>query len=110
MGFVFDLRSEPSPMGKHLGRYRLVAMSIAPEGYYAVVGYEDDWSPANNRPVPEVALAFGAGVMVDCCSGSDRLKAFRTGAADTGRRTSQPAAFSMRKAPTFPPGPRSNQR
>ena len=56
VGFVFDLRSQRSPMGEHLGRYRLVAMAIAPEGYLAVVGYEDDWQPANGRPVPEVDL------------------------------------------------------
>ena len=56
VGFVFDLRSEPAPMGQHLGRYRIVAMAIAPEGYYAVVGFEDDWQPSNGRPVPEVAM------------------------------------------------------
>ena len=56
VGFVFDLRSERSPMGEHLGRYRVVAMAIAPEGYVAVVGYADDWQPANGRPVPEVDL------------------------------------------------------
>ena len=56
VGFVFDLRTEPAPMGKHLRRYRLVAMAVAPEGYYAVTGYEDDWQPPNGRPVPVVAL------------------------------------------------------
>ena len=56
VGFVFDLRTEPAPMGELLGRYRLVAMALAPEGYCAVVGYEDDFSPPNGRPVPVVAL------------------------------------------------------
>ena len=56
VGFVFDLRTEPAPMGKHLGRYRLVALALAPEGYYAVIGYEDDWQPPTGRPVPVVAL------------------------------------------------------
>ena len=56
VGFVFDLRTEPAPMGKHLRRYRLVAMAVAPEGYYAVTGYEDNWQPPTGRPVPVVAL------------------------------------------------------
>ena len=54
---MFDLRTEPSPpMGEHLGRYRLVALAMAPEGYYAALGYEDNWQPPNGRPVPVVAL------------------------------------------------------
>ena len=40
MGFVFDLRRELPPMGEPLGRYRLVAMAVNPEGHYALVAYE----------------------------------------------------------------------
>ena len=56
VGFVFDLRRELPPMGDPLGRYRLVAMAVNPEGHNALVGYEDDWQPPNGRPVPVVAL------------------------------------------------------
>ena len=56
VGFVFDLRRELPPMGELLGRYRLVAMAVNPEGHYALVAYEEDWYPPNGRPVPVVAL------------------------------------------------------
>ena len=57
VGFVFDLRRElPATIREHLGRYRLVAMAVNPEGHYALVAYEEDFDPPNGRQVPVVAL------------------------------------------------------
>ena len=58
VGFVFDLRDEPSPMGQLIGRYRLVGMSVAPEGYLSIVGYADSFSPANGAPVPAIDFSM----------------------------------------------------
>ena len=55
VGFVFDLRDQPSPMGQLIGRYRLVGMAQAPEGYVSLVGYADSFKPANGAPVPAIA-------------------------------------------------------
>lgn len=54
VGGVFDLRDEPFPMGQLIGRYRLVAMAVAPEGYLAILGYADDFTPANGAPIPTI--------------------------------------------------------
>ena len=61
VGGVFQLRSEPYPAGHEIGRYRIVAMARAPEGYTAIVTYEDDWLPANGSPIPMITL----GMLVD---------------------------------------------
>ena len=58
LGFVFDLRDEPFPMGKVVGRYRLVGMAQAPEGYVSLVGYADDFRPANGAQVPAVDFSM----------------------------------------------------
>ena len=41
-------------MGQRIGRYRIVAMSVAPEGYLSVAAYADAFTPANGAPVPTV--------------------------------------------------------
>ena len=58
IGFAFDLRDKPFPLGQIIGRYRIIGMAQAPEGYVSLVGYADDFQPVNGAPVPAIDFSM----------------------------------------------------
>ena len=58
VGFWFELRDEPFPAGVTIACYRLVAMSMTPEGQYHLVGYAESGYPKNGAAIPSIDFSM----------------------------------------------------